>query len=733
MSKSFDEFHEESQQKQDEWGKKRKIRELIELCSKSLGKGQRQNYYHVAVRLIDLHNLLVRDGEHSLAYYDRVLGDEDDWDWLAISRYTDNPSKYLNQLGAPPVDSVTSARHQINGKLDGDSTAIMTVRRAFESYVSIAEHEGVIDDELVNKVDAVIFDTKIGNHLQGYEQDFGDGPTKAYSFQKTALKSLFVGGTGSGKSTGAETEGWAFYSKNFTPGKDYKLIDLTYSENGENWTYDLPQQQKDLRRIREEMGEHPAFDSDPDAPDPKIEILVPLTPGLEDEELPYNTETEEFIVKPYTAPASEISENLLIGLVENLLTHQQESTLRASYQDVSKQDDWTLQDLKNDVKEQEDLDGGVKEQTARAIDRLIHAGFIRDKDDDHCLDWDEILSDNETITVFSISHVQDELARIMALAHALVSLREFKTGQDHLYPDTVLMIRELFELTPHQKRESDDALAAQLQKKMGSQMGKLMRRARHDGYHIIADTQKMGDLTKSVRELFNRYVVFDETKDTIKNIFSYTSNESYQSFYRTITTKTGEAGIVGEVEPAVNRKGIEFISPIQYCPPPFHHYDDDGPPGWIVRSHINEHEELRRPKDVEDVYWDSEPPMKPDENTSSGGEKQYDPKIKPMYAFVQQSIETGGEYTLKSDLQKAYNQMRREAGREPLDFSTRSAQTKFGKFKDACEAIHDYRPENIKREGGEYAYPSLRFNEKGRELFEVAQDRDVQDDGSPLE
>lgn len=723
-NRSFVEHKQRNQERRDEWNDKKRIKESIELCSKALARG---DISFLSVELRDeLAPILLSYVDRDLYEYDNLLVDSDEWEWMALTDFLDEPDAYVGQLHSPTPSGASSLSSRLNGYQTGFESAKLTIRKAFESLVEIAEHEAIIKDELVNRVDAVILDTKIGEHIQGYEQDFGDGPTQAFSFQKGSLKTLFVGGTGSGKSTGAEQEAWSFYSKNFTPGRDYKLIDFTYSENGENWMYDLPQKQENLRRIREEMGADPDFGDET----PQIEILAPLTPGLADEKLPYNTDSEEFVVKPYTAPASEISESLLVGLVENLLTHQQESTLRAAYQDVSKRSNWTLGDLKDEVLGRENLEAGVKEQTSRAIERLQNAGFIRDEDCEYRLDWGEILNDNTTITVFSISHVQDELARIMALAHAIVSLREFKLGRDHLYPQTVLMIRELFELTPHSKRESDDAIAAQLQKKMGSQTGKLMRRARHDGYHLICDTQKMGDLTKSVRELFNRYVVFDETKDTIKDIFSYTSNEKYNSFYRTITARRGEAGIVGEVGPAISSKQIEFISPVRYMPPPFHHYDDDGPPGWIVRTQINDAEELKRPSEVKDVNWD-DAPVEQVKDPEPQEEKEYDPRVNPMLSFVQQAVKTGGEYTLKSDLQKAYNELRREAGREPLDFSTRSAQTKFGKFKDACESLYEYRPENKEREGG-YAYASVQFTNRGAELLEAAQDREAMNDGSPI-
>jgi len=38
-----------------------------------------------------------------------------------------------------------------------------------------------------------------------------------------------------------------------------------------------------------------------------------------------------------------------------------------------------------------------------------------------------------------------------------------------------------------------------------------------------------------------------------------------------MSPKAGEAGIVGQVEPAIENRDIEFISPVQFVPPSFHH------------------------------------------------------------------------------------------------------------------------------------------------------------------
>jgi len=161
--------------------------------------------------------------------------------------------------------------------------------------------------------------------------------------------------------------------------------------------------------------------------------------------------------------------------------------------------------------------------------------------------------------------------------------------------------------------------------------------------------------------VFNRYVVFSANRDTIKNIFEWTQNDRWKSFWGTMTPKKGQAGLVGQVKPAIDRRDIEFLSPVEYAPPSHHHFDKlADSTGWRARaSHIDE-EELRCPVDVDGVEWDD---AVPEELQIAVGDEEDSPAVdmRPVAAFAHECLEEAdiGTWVHKTDVRTAFNEFAR--------------------------------------------------------------------------
>lgn len=693
------EHSQAEQRKRDRWAAEERVSELIDACSAafSRGGGPDQNgvtaeYYRAANRqireeLLPLLRSLV-DGHLE----DRAAGDESEHGALDL---------YLR--GEPR-------------RFDGnDPKERRLVLDAFHALAEIAQGDGLITEELRNRVDTVGFTLKTGEHLQDWEMDLGD-PVKTVTRQAGTLKTLFTGGTGMGKSAALETEAEDYYQQNFREGRDYKVIDLVGMRDGENWFYDIPQQDERLRNKREEMGLAPDFTDEDGLETPTVEILHPLTPGLSKQELPFDTEREDFVVRPFTVPASELRKPLLVALIMSRVSDQEENIIRQAYDDVDRsQSDWALADLAEEIVSRQELGPKHKDNAVGVLRSLQDVGYIRTEESAYTADWREIFTDTETITVFSQAFCEDEIGKLAAVAYLFDAIVD---NRERMYdvPECVLLMRELWKIVPHRNRQEDDARAASIQDTISSRMTKVMRENRHHGIHVLADTQWPSDLSIAVRRNFNRYVVFGGRRDLIKDIFEWTQNGRYESFYRTMTAKTGEAGIVGQVEPAINRRRIEFLSPVSYVPPSHHHRKTFGVQnGWRGRAELLEHEETRYPT-AEGLDW---PDAVPEElhigdHRVADDDDSLDVRFAPVQAFADECLECrAGEKVKKKLVKSAFNEFVTDHDIEPWDFDDQGTLVTFGtRMKDATEM--DIPPTHVQ---GDRAYQNLRLNSTGKEYL----------------
>ena len=715
--------HGQSEQEQrDRRERDTVIEDSIERCSRALGRGTLDHYHYIARKLAEtIIPTLKEQTSKPLIEYDEDLKDHDGWNWVALSQFCENAASIITTLNTDHNHAAETLSLHSSGYMDDYASSKATVREALKCAAAIAEEEGIVEDEFKNRVDAEGFALKLGEHLQDYEMNIGDPVTLVTDKQVDIVKTLVSGGTGMGKSTGTERFGEDYYQRTFQEGRDYKVMDLLGFRQGENWLPDVPQLQDSLRREREEQGRAPSFAESDELENPKVEIFHPMTRGFASEQLPFDTDSEEFAVTPFTIPASEFRKPVMVSLLMSRLSESEEATIREVYDDVDEaQSDWSLKDLADAIREREELSDKHKSKAIGVLRSLQNEGFIRTHDDPHTLDWDELFRDTETYTVFSQALCDRDLSKLMTFAY--LADTAFRKRQ-HLpfVEECVTLLREFWEVVPHKRRRSFDAREAAVQEAIGQILMKLFRQNRHSGMHVIADTQEPGDLLKSVRELFNHYVVYSANKDTIDDIFEWTQNNRSDSFWGTMTAKAGQAGIVGQAEPALENRDIEFISPVQVMPPSHHHFDvkKDGT-GWHARCKYfspteecpecgsaalersddgytvtceecgeesfdasgGRNEELRRPAETEGIEWDDDVPDElkiPTYSESVEEEDRPDPETFPVKGFVYDCLRrASGRKVAKQDVYDAFNEYAKAHGHDRWDFDNRGTQTKFG-------------------------------------------------------
>lgn len=631
---------------------------------------------------------------------------------------------------------------------------------AFEGLVAIAESLDIVTDELRNRAIATGVALKTGEQLQDWDMNLGD-VVQTVTFQAGSLKTLYCGNTGLGKSCGVETETEDFYQRTHREGQDYKVIDLVDLGKGESWIYDIPQQKADLRSIREEMGLQadftepfadvvdrefddkqppytcPQCDADFDDLErltehgedkhpyasPDVEVFVPLTPGLAAEDLPYDTEAERFTVTPFVVPAADIDKSVLIACILSRVSDQEENTIRQAYDDINEaNDDWSLADLAAEIRSRDELSAKHKADAIGVLRSLQSEGFIRTREHPRTINWRELFFDTETISVFSQAFIPDrrDIAQMICLAYLADTILN-KRETMYEVPEAALIMREFWEVAPHSKRQSSDARAAAIQEAIGERMTRAFRKARDYKLHLLCDTQEPGDLLKSVREVFNRYVVYSANKDTVKDIFEWTQNDRWQSFLRTVTVKKGQAGIVGQVKPAVDRRRIEYLSPVEFAPPSHHHFDKfTDSTGWHARAKYLEHEELRAPLDIDGVEWDDQVPEHL--RITEGEETDTGPGVdmRPVVAFADRCLQKAQDkhdFIRLEDVRAAFNAFLADHEKERWDFDNRGVKTKFG--KRLRKGFDDGTFEK-KRRNGEHSLVGLVFSREGLDYLERA-------------
>jgi hypothetical protein len=497
-----------------------------------------------------------------------------------------------------PVMAVWEHHHGRDGRGQPDPGAY---RRAFESLAALAEWRGVVPSDVQRSVP-----------VQGHELQLGQqqvapnaGTPSVHRIVDPASHppvAAFQGLPGFGKTTAMT----AAVEDRYAAGK--KVVDVADLAELENGLYDLPQSQDGLRDVREELGLPPDFRAADGYDPPDVEILVPLHRGLDDCEVPVRAKTDdggtETVVRPFTIPAGEVSRKAL-NLMLSHLTDVQQTYLDRAYQSLAAEgEEWSLRDLADAVLET-DAQDGVKRRIYNTLAALQSAGFIRHSDCDHALDWERVFRDDDTITVFSQSLLEDSAHKFMVLSYIVHSLYHERQQHDSL-PSLVAVFRELHGIAPNDATASEDERERELQSGIVAAFQELCSMHRHEDIEVLADTQQiMGQVNKRAREQVERVVSFRSQYGTLKNLFSdmVGLDDDRYHYMNKIARRfeTGEAAIIGKTG-----MDSDLEMTISWAPPMCHHLDqqDGHGSGWRARVALSKRYDCVPTEEFDDAPWD---------------------------------------------------------------------------------------------------------------------------------
>ncbi|RLM32626.1 hypothetical protein [Haloarcula sp. Atlit-120R] len=659
-SERFGEFVQRQAQNRQQYSQKSSLKEGIEAANESLAVGQ---YHDAGLILRDRILPAVRDlpWTKPIELYHRELQDSTlPWHWSAVDRFTSDPTGVCARVARGPA-GVDDLPTTVNGDTTDYEAAAKTIARTLASVESIASHHDVTAAELKRKADAMGHSVKLGEHKQKPDMSFGD-PVSAIRTDLGSLKHYFTGGTGGGKSNAAGRQFEDYYISSLGEGRDYKCLDPAGLSTENVNAYDVPQWQQALRRAREEHDE-PADWTDIEDYEPQAEFLVPLSPDLSDYRLPYDRDDSEFVPKPFTIPAAEVSADLYQAFLEPQLSDGEGRALGDAYRAVDNNlDDWSLDNLAREIRSRDGLQDSSKESAVRALQNLQSQGFIRTGADEHALSrdrWRSIFHSTDVITAINMNALERKESRYFVLSHLierLWTLRIRGSGQ----PQLATWLRELSGVAPHREiRRKESEVVRNLMEFIVSKLYRIMRKPRDLNMEVLADTQDPGDVERGVRTRFNRYVVFEGSDSELKDIFSWSGQDEWYSLKNSLVDKPGHAGIVKGCEAASNtdRWGI---GPVHLTPPSWHHHDkDEGPSGWEKRVQISRQtnamhdEELRTPEYAwdldgdgdaeavdEDSFGEPDEADEPDDPSEKLSTKQYaEMTARQMYSHSGKSYE----------------------------------------------------------------------------------------------
>ncbi len=335
------EYYQQDQQQRRLNAKRQSVKEWVDQGSRAVADG---DWLQVALITRDALLPEIELERSDIPQYTAALrGEDEPWHPDALAAVSRN------------ADTFVAAAQQ--GALNRQR--IQRLHRGYESAVSAAAVDGLIESSLVSKVPAWELEHQVG--VRHYS------PTSAAQQEAQLIDpdpdaevkaTLVTGGQGSGKSTFVET----LIEDRMERGR--VIIDLLDFVKSENAMYDIEQRQEKLNEIREEMDLDVGFeDHDP----PALEIYAPLTDGLADSKVPFDTESEEHVVKPFTIPASELTYRQLVMLLPHS-TRTQENYLKSAHQKLSQTgEDWTLRDLARVIRNETNAGEVVADRIERAL------------------------------------------------------------------------------------------------------------------------------------------------------------------------------------------------------------------------------------------------------------------------------------------------------------------------------------------------------------------------------
>ena len=514
---------------------------------------------------------------------------------------------------------------------------------------------------------------------------------------------LAAGSQGAGKSTAVAT----IVEDRIQAG--HKVIDLLDFHKGENCLYDVESKDDELRDWREKIGLPVGFEGDYEPPD--VEIYVPLTQSLEGARIPVREteDGEELVVRPFTVPASELSYRALVMVLPHT-TKVHENYLHSAYQMLENSgEDWSLRDLAEAVR----LDTNAEPRTADKIERSLETaqnkGFIRDKSDDHTLDWRTLMRDPETVTSFTVHMVPESLDKKMIVSYLLDKLSEVRDrlqAERRLseYPPLTVVGREWHKVAPRNKSSQDSV--KELEKYMIDTVSDLLAMVRHHRLEVVADTQRFyRQLDPDVSELFTEIFAFEGHKPDVSRIFNTRIGRTGSVVDRVSQFDTGICA-------HVSSDGYKL--PIRVAPPRCHHLDarrDGSGIGFRARNLDDER--------LEPVPWSADVPNR------LRFDLDRDPDPDDVEVFLSSRLKytgDGGDRLFTSTITEVYRAYCQEEDVEPIGSTESDTHNKLHRrlkeYFDVgsevdCMPVHpEHEQQKPAREGFKFRWGELSDRER---------------------
>lgn len=551
----------------------------------------------------------------------RESSGELEWHHGSLRRFVEDPDRYIRRLSGRADGGAEANANQLYlkaaGMKDPRERDREIVTEAFHSLESIAVARGYVSNSVTNFAPAFGYELQLGTWYQPPRDDMpfdiqlvdpGDSEEVTVNMGKP--------GRGKGVMGHTETE------DRYHAGR--KIIDAVDFDECEGAVYDIPMSNPTLREVREDMGLPADFTEHDEYEPPNMEIMVPLTNNFGSEHIPfYGPEPEDTVVQPFTVPASSLSKKALKRFIQGELTDTQANIFESAYDGIQRQgDDWNLSDLILAAERQRGVHGnqGAVDRVQRAIKRVANKGWIRDRDDPYAIDWGRILSDSDTITVFTASLMSDadEAEQYLYHSYLIYALRrnikkykkmpraEKERRGLGILPKFTVIARELHNIAPNMETASDDETVKAVQDAMASDFRDLTAMHRHEGVEIIADTQNfIGEIKKRARVNFNRACLFNVNRSPAENMFRELAGETRERYASRVTQRfgVGECAVLGRVG-----TGRPFEMTVATAPPMSHHFDPDewvNPERGITKSKEELKNELGgKPREVDPDDWE---------------------------------------------------------------------------------------------------------------------------------
>lgn len=486
------------------------------------------------------------DVETKRQYYKKAEERGLEFDWTNFTLFDQNPQNYDPRL-----------KHWKNERV---------LLGAFQTYETVLALEHVVDIDAQQWIPIKELGHKVGERRVSATSKMG-GEQSLLSEDDYETIDLIAGGTGTGKSTFLEILALQRYYNG------EKVFDLHDTVEGENLLYDILSDDEELNQIRKDMGLPTSFKKKPD-----MEVLLPLSKNLSNAMATVDAKGDP-VYKPFTIPASEISKDALLMLIDT--TKAQRKYLSDAYEGLN--GDWTLEDLADAVKDT----GARKDVVDRiqlSIKSLQEKGYIRDKQDDNQLDWESLFKDTDTITSLTTMFMGSREESIVVTVYILNKIKEEReriknqSKDKSDLPTLSLVIREMHNLAPSESVRGTDRLG-DIQKYSVKKMKELSSYHRHLYMRVIGDAQLLGkQVDGSVRSMAHRIFQFSSQYKSV--------NQSFKSRVRVDSdTIQNVANYDQGVCALLDSDG--YTMPLMVAPPACRHFDTQTDMnGWAVRAEL---------------------------------------------------------------------------------------------------------------------------------------------------